>query len=108
MKSIGLNRFTFFIALYYAAILNIPLYIRAAEGLKSLSHIDWLFVASLPVLLTSLLALIFSLFSVKYLVKPFFILLTLVSALVVFGMYKYGIVFDRAMMENILDRKSVV
>lgn len=106
MKSIGLNRFTFFIALYYAAILNIPLYIRAAEGLKSLSHIDWLFVASLPMLLTSLLALIFSLFSVKYIVKPFFVLLTLVSALVVFGMYKYGIVFDRAMMENIFETHS--
>lgn len=106
LKSIGLNRFTFFVALYYAVILNIPLYIRAAEGLKTLSHIDWLFVASLPVLLTSLLALIFSFFSVKYLAKPFFMILTLVSASVVYGMYKYGIVFDRAMMENIFETHS--
>lgn len=106
MKSIGLNRFTFFIALYFALVLNIPLYLRAAEGLKELSQIDWFFVASLPVLLTCLLSFIFSLFSVKYLAKPFFILLTLISATVVFGMYKYGIVFDRAMMENIFETHS--
>ncbi|MCH4294451.1 phosphoethanolamine--lipid A transferase [Shewanella sp. 3B26] len=106
MKSIGLNRFTFFVALYYALILNIPLYIRASEGLKALSYIDWLFVASLPVLLTCLLAFIFSLFSFKYLAKPFFMGLTLLSASVVYGMYKYGIVFDRAMMENIFETHS--
>ncbi|MBT1445466.1 phosphoethanolamine--lipid A transferase [Shewanella sp. JM162201] len=102
----SLNKFTFFVALYFGLVLNFPLYLRAKQGFDALSDINWLFVAALPVLLVCLLALIFSLFSVKYVVKPFFMLLTLISAAVVFAMYRYGIVFDRAMMENIFETNS--
>ena len=72
-----------------------------AKGLEAQSAISWSFVASIPLFLLSALSILFSFFSVRYVVKPFFILLTLVSSLVFFGQWQYGIIFDSGMMQNI-------
>lgn len=96
-----INRFTFLLALFYVCVFNIPFFEVVDKGLAAQSAVNWWFVASIPVFLLCALSIIFSLFSVKYLVKPFFILLTLVSSLVFFGQWQYGIIFDTGMIQNI-------
>ncbi|QSX38921.1 phosphoethanolamine transferase [Shewanella sedimentimangrovi] len=102
-KTLSANKFTFLLALFYTCVFNIPLFEIVARGVQKQADVNWVFIASFPILLTCLLSLIFSLFSFRFLAKPFFILLTLLSSSVFFGMWKYGIVFDRPMMENIFE-----
>lgn len=54
----------------------------------------------MPLFLAFALSFVFSLFTVKYLVKPFFIILTLLSSSVFFAAYQYNVVFDYGMIEN--------
>jgi lipid A ethanolaminephosphotransferase len=51
----------------------------------------------------SLITLFISLFSFKYIIKPFLIILTLLSALVFYATTEYGVVFDYAMMVNVIE-----
>ncbi|MCL1038060.1 phosphoethanolamine--lipid A transferase [Shewanella submarina] len=97
----SINRFTFLLALFYVCIFNIPFFSVVERGLAAQSAVNWWFVGSIPLFLLCALSILFSLFSVRYLVKPFFILLTLVSSLVFFGQWQYGIIFDAGMMQNI-------
>ncbi|MCH1930135.1 phosphoethanolamine--lipid A transferase [Shewanella sp. A25] len=99
-KTLTLNRFSFIIALFYACVFNVPLFNVIKHGIDKQPDVDPLFIASMPLFLTLALSLVFSLFTVKYLVKPFFILLTLLSSSVFFAALKYNVVFDYGMIEN--------
>ncbi|MCF1428192.1 MAG: phosphoethanolamine--lipid A transferase [Shewanella sp.] len=97
----SINKFTFLLALYYVAIFNIPFFDIVANGLAGQDQFNWGFVISIPIFLLCALSVLFSLFSVKYLVKPFFIVLTLLSSSVFWAQWQYGVVFDVNMMQNI-------
>ncbi|QYJ80372.1 phosphoethanolamine transferase [Shewanella acanthi] len=99
-KTLTLNRFSFIIALFYACVFNVPLFNVIKHGIDKQPDVDPLFIASMPLFLTLALSFVFSLFTVKYLVKPFFILLTLLSSSVFFAALKYNVVFDYGMIEN--------
>ena len=101
--ALSLNRFTLVVSLFFVFIFNIPLFEIVKEGIDKQQQVNWLFIATIPVFLVAALSLIFSLFSVKYLVKPFYIILTLISSCVFFASYKYNIIFDSGMIENIFE-----
>jgi len=75
-------------------------------AIVALEEYKILFLLSVPLLLFSLLNLLLSLFSVRYLLKPAFIVLTLVSTLVFYGTLNYGVVFDYGMIENSVETNS--
>ncbi len=106
LKTLSVNRFTLCIALFYVFVFNIPLYEVIKRGIEKQPDVDPLFIASMPLFLTMALSLVFSLFSVKYLLKPFFILLTLLSSGVFFAALKYNVVFDYGMIENTFQTNS--
>ncbi|MGI2208471.1 phosphoethanolamine transferase [Shewanella baltica] len=99
-KTLSVNRFTFITALFYVCIFNIPLFGIIKKGIEKQPDVDPIFIATMPLFLAFALSFVFSLFTVKYLVKPFFIILTLLSSSVFFAAYQYNVVFDYGMIEN--------
>ena len=99
-KTLSVNQFTFIIALYFVCIFNIPLFGIIKKGLEKQTDVDPIFIATMPLFLTFALSFVFSLFTTKYLLKPFFIILTLLSSSVFFAAYEYNVVFDYGMIEN--------
>lgn len=100
-KTLSVNQFTLITALFYVCIFNIPLFTFIHEGIEKQPEVDPLFIASMPLFFTFALGLVFSFFSMKYLLKPLFIVLTLMSSTVFFATMKYQVVFDYGMIENI-------
>ncbi len=60
-----------------------------------------LFLGSISLLLLSLITILLTLFSSKYLIKPFLIFLALVSSCASYFMDSYNVVIDTPMIENI-------
>ncbi len=102
-KSITVNQLILLISLYFVLVLNEPFWSLAFERIMKLEQHSTAFMISVPFLLMSLLVIVFSLFSIKYIIKPAFILLTIVSALVFYATYEYGVVFDYSMMVNVVE-----
>lgn len=102
----SLNRFIFSIALFYTFIFNIPFFNIVQQGIEKQADSSIVFIATIPFFLIFALSFIFSCFSFKYLVKPFFIVLTLLSSVVCYAAYKYNILFDTGMIQNIFETNS--
>ncbi|MCG9696607.1 phosphoethanolamine--lipid A transferase [Shewanella sp. Isolate11] len=100
IKTITTNQFCLIIAIFYVCVFNIPLFGIVKQGIEKQADVNYLFIASMPLFLVFALSTIFSLFSVKYLLKPFFITVTLISSSVFFAALQYGVVFDYGMIEN--------
>lgn len=60
-------------------------------------------IASLGVVLMSVIVIVFTVFSSRYILKPFLILVLLLSSLVAYFMSSYDIVVDPHMIQNILE-----
>lgn len=100
VKTLSVNQFTLITALFYVGVFNIPLFQIVQQGIEKQGEVNYLFIATIPLFLIFALSFIFSLFSVKYLLKPFFIIVTLISSSVFFAALQYGVVFDYGMIEN--------
>ncbi|GIU33105.1 phosphoethanolamine--lipid A transferase [Shewanella schlegeliana] len=100
LKNLNSIQFTFILSLYYVCVFNIPLFQIVKQGVDKQSDVNMVFIATMPFFLLFALCFLFSIFSFKYLTKPFFILLTLVSSSVFFAALQYGVVFDYGMIEN--------
>ncbi|WP_434340719.1 phosphoethanolamine transferase [Motilimonas cestriensis] len=91
------------LALYFAIVLNFPvtykLYQLAGEG-----HLA--FALSPALVLFCCFLIIFSLLAIPYLFKPLLTLIILSSAAATYAIWKYQIVFDYGMVENILATNS--
>ncbi|MGL6122607.1 MAG: phosphoethanolamine transferase, partial [Shewanella sp.] len=102
LRLMSVNLFTIITALFFVAVFNIPLFAVVQKGIEKQPEVDLMFIATMPLFLVLALSFIFSFFSVKYLLKPFFILLTLLSSCVFFAAYQYNVLFDYGMIENTL------
>ena len=100
LKKLSVNQFTLFIAILYVCIFNIPFFNIVKQGIDKQNDVDPIFIATIPLFLIFALSFVFSLFSFKYLLKPFFISITLLSSSVFFAALQYGVVFDTGMIEN--------
>ncbi|MBV7316356.1 phosphoethanolamine--lipid A transferase [Shewanella sp. NIFS-20-20] len=89
------------IAVWYVLVFNWPLWEFVAAGLNKQGDFSRVFALTMPVFLWAALSFIFSLISPAKLIKPLFIPLTLLSSIVFFAGWKYGVVFDYSMMENV-------
>ena len=99
---ISSRRLVLLLALYFFFVLNLPLTTKLAGILESLDGVSAGFVLSIPVFFVAALNLLFTLVAVKYLEKGIFIALLLLSSMVSYAMFQYGVVFDQDMMANIM------
>jgi len=106
LYSLSINQLVVFTALYFTLVLNYPFLSGFISAILALSVVNILFLLAVPSLLFSLIVILFSLVSVKYLVKPVLIVVTLASSLVFYGSIQYGIVFDYGMIENSVETNS--
>ncbi|POF51884.1 phosphoethanolamine transferase, partial [Vibrio vulnificus] len=98
--------FTLVLAIYFATIVNFPIY---KELFSIISHLDSVkvgFVISVPIFFLAALNFLFNLFSWPWLSKPFFAVLLLLSAMVSYAGYNYGTLFDYGMIANIMETDS--
>lgn len=102
--NISMTKFLLLYSLYFGFVLNIPLTSRLIDITENTS--SWLFVYTAPVLLSCAFVIIFSLFAIPYFAKPFFILVLVSSASACYATFKYGVVFDYSMIENVFETNS--
>ena len=88
------------LALYYATIVNIPLYSEFYKILSKLDNVHVSFIFAIPTFIFLLNAILFNLLSWPFLGKPIFIFLLITSSMVSYVMLYYGINVDYGMIEN--------
>ncbi|ORJ14241.1 hydrolase (plasmid) [Aeromonas salmonicida] len=93
----------FLLAFYFAFMLNWRGVLHFYDVLYKLEDFKLGFAVSLPILLVAALNFVFVPFSFRYLVKPFFALLLVLSAIVSYTMMKYRVLFDQNMIQNIFE-----
>lgn len=102
-KEISLISFTFMLAIYFTFIINIPILAELNSILSKLDNVKIGFIISLPIFFTAAFNFLFNLFSWPYIARPFFIMLVIVSSIVSYAMYNYGVIFDYGMIENVFE-----
>lgn len=75
-------RFTVIVALYFAVVLNLPIYKELHHIFAQMESVKLGFMLTIPLFFWAALTVIFNLLSWPYLTKPFFIILLMCSALV--------------------------
>lgn len=96
----------FILSLYYATVMNIPLYRELTTIFHNLDAVNTGFVISIPIFFFLTFNILFSLFTWPKLTKPFFSLLIITSAFVFFASYNYGSIFDQDMIQNIMETNA--
>lgn len=97
------NRFTLYLALFFLLVVNLPLNLKLVELVTADPNLDKGFVLSLPVFFISVFFLIFWFFTMPRLLKPVSILIVMVSSIVSYSMFSYGVVFDYSMIQNVFE-----
>lgn len=95
------------LAVFFTLVLNARVLGHFYDILSALGAYDRGFAISAPFVLILASLVVFTPFSWRYLFKPFFVVLIVTSALAHYGMMKYGIVFDRGMMENVIETNQL-
>ncbi|RJX70988.1 phosphoethanolamine--lipid A transferase [Vibrio sinensis] len=102
-RTISYVTFTFLLALYFALIVNIPIYKELYSIFNQLDGVKIGFVLSIPIFFLAALNFLFNLFSWPGISKPFFIILLFMSSVVSYAAYNYGTFFDYGMITNIVE-----
>ncbi len=71
--------------------------------ISDIEDLNWIFAISVPIFFLSAFVIIFTPFIFKWVTKPFFIILILLSSAVNYGAYNLGVIFSKDMIQNILE-----
>jgi len=97
------SSFNLIAALFFTLIINALFLLRAWEIIPYDRLHDYLFAASIPVVLAAAFYLIFSLLAWPYIRKPLLIVLVLASAAANYFMHSFGTVIDTNMIQNVFE-----
>ncbi len=106
LPKISYFKLTLLLTLYFTFVVNLPILLHFYRILHALPAYNLAFALSIPVALFAALNFVFTPFSFRPLLKPFFIIVLPVSALASFAMMTFQVVFDRSMIENIIETQS--
>ncbi|WP_067519010.1 phosphoethanolamine transferase [Endozoicomonas ascidiicola] len=95
--------FAALMALYFALVVNLPFYRDTVDIIARLNNVDPGFIISLPVFLFSAFNLLFNLVCWPRIAKPLFIVMLLISSAVSYSTFNYGTLYDKGMVENIVE-----
>lgn len=104
--TLGLLQTNLLLVLFFALVLNWPIFLHFYTVLSGLSHVKAGFAISIPLVLVAALNAVFIPFTFRFLLKPFFTVLILSGSIVSYAMLKYGVIFDAGMMQNIVETNS--
>jgi len=97
---------TLLLSLYFTCVVNLPVLLHFYQILHALSAYKIGFALSIPVVLFAALNFVFTPFTFKPLLKPFFIVLLLISAIAAYAQLVFHVIFDRGMIENIAETQQ--
>lgn len=97
--AIKVTTFIVLLAFYYGFVLNYPVLREIFSLSKDVPDVWFPYTA--PWVLFFAFVIIFSLFAVPVIMKPFMAILTLTSAVALYGAVNYHILFDVSMIENV-------
>lgn len=98
--SVGSVTVTLLLAVYFTFFLNATL---AGKLYNILSSSGLGFIASIPIFFLSAFTIIFTPFVTRYTTNPVFIPIILISSIVNYAAFQFGIVFNKDMMVNIFE-----
>ncbi|OOF14191.1 MULTISPECIES: phosphoethanolamine transferase [unclassified Salinivibrio] len=102
-SGISITMFTALVAIYFSVVMNVTFYKELKSIFSSIEEVKAGFVISIPLFLFFALNIIFSLFSWPRITKPFFVILVILSSMVCYAEYNYGVMFDKDMITNIVE-----
>ncbi|HHQ4695582.1 TPA: phosphoethanolamine transferase [Aeromonas veronii] len=94
------------LVLFFALVLNWPIFLHFYTVLSALTHVKAGFAISIPLVLIAALNAVFIPFTFRFVLKPFFTVLILTGSIVSYAMLKYGVIFDAGMIQNIVETNS--
>ncbi|MHA7000077.1 phosphoethanolamine transferase [Aeromonas schubertii] len=106
MMKIRIVPFILLMAFLFAILQNWPIIIHFYNILTELEHYKLGFALSIPIVLVAALNFVLMPFSIRYFVKPFFAFLFITGAMASYAMLKYRVIFDRDMVQNVLETNS--
>ncbi|WP_162045319.1 phosphoethanolamine transferase [Vibrio taketomensis] len=104
--SLSYMAITALLALYFALVLNLPIYKELQHIFSQMEAVKVGFIITIPLFFFAALNLIFNVFSWPFITKPFFMLLLVSSALVSYASFNYGTIFTPDMITNIMQTDS--
>ncbi|MGU5680528.1 phosphoethanolamine transferase [Aeromonas allosaccharophila] len=104
--TLGVLQTNLLLVLFFALVLNWPIFLHFYTVLSGLTHVKAGFAISIPLVLIGALNAVFIPFTFRFVLKPFFTLLILSGSIVSYAMLKYGVIFDAGMMQNIIETNS--
>jgi lipid A ethanolaminephosphotransferase len=102
-KTLSLNSATILLSLYFSIIFNFPFLQKTYHDLIKLDNFDFAYFISLPLFLSTIFVLLFSLLPRRYIYKTVITALVLLSATFCYAISCYGIIFDYGMVENMAE-----
>ena len=97
---------TFLLSLYLGTVVNLSFYSKLVTIFGVMESVNPLFIISIPFFMVFTLNFVLSLLNWRFIIKPVFILLVVSSSIVSYAMVKYGVVFDRDMIQNIFETNT--
>ncbi|MFQ1893266.1 phosphoethanolamine transferase [Aeromonas veronii] len=104
--TLGVLQTNLLLVLFFALVLNWPIFLHFYTVLSALTHVKAGFVISIPLVLIAALNAVFIPFTFRFVLKPFFTVLILTGSIVSYAMLKYGVIFDAGMIQNIVETNS--
>ena len=103
---VSYSQFVWLVSLYLVIAFNGLFLFNMLEAASKPEHINWLFIASVPFFLLALTAMVLSWLSLITFVKPVLLTSVVVSSLLFYATLNYGVIFDKSMLQNILETNS--
>ncbi|HHQ4532569.1 TPA: phosphoethanolamine transferase [Aeromonas veronii] len=104
--TLGVLQTNLLLVLFFALVLNWPVFLHFYTVLSTLTHVKAGFAISIPLVLIAALNAVFIPFTFRFVLKPFFTVLILTGSIVSYAMLKYGVIFDAGMIQNIVETNS--
>ncbi|MFM5737858.1 phosphoethanolamine transferase [Aeromonas veronii] len=104
--TLGVLQTNLLLVLFFALVLNWPVFLHFYTVLSALTHVKAGFAISIPLVLIAALNAVFIPFTFRFVLKPFFTVLILTGSIVSYAMLKYGVIFDAGMIQNIVETNS--
>ncbi|MGR6725985.1 phosphoethanolamine transferase [Aeromonas veronii] len=104
--TLGVLQTNLLLVLFFALVLNWPIFMHFYTVLSALTHVKAGFAISIPLVLIAALNAVFIPFTFRFVLKPFFTVLILTGSIVSYAMLKYGVIFDAGMIQNIVETNS--
>ena len=93
-------------SLFIAAIFNIPFLSAVYEVVAPVTLNEWVFFLSVPLLLTFFNIIFLSLFGALFLPRTTVAIAFVVSSILLYGTLAYGVIFDKSMIQNVMETNS--